>query len=170
MTTSAPVAGDEDLALWTSRASELLAREAYLLDRRRFEEWVDLFGTDGVYWIPLDAAADEPGETLSIAFEGPARLRQRVARLRSGIAHSQEPPSSTVHSYSGMFVEAATKERAVIRSALLVVESRFAHQVLVAARCEHRIVQGTTGAVTIELKRVDLVDADQAQHDLSFIC
>jgi 3-phenylpropionate/cinnamic acid dioxygenase small subunit len=155
---------------WTVRAERFLAFEAFLLDQRRFEEWVDLFGDDGIYWIPLDRAADDAGESLNIAYEGPSRLRQRVARLRSGIAHAQEPPSSTVHSYGSVFVEAASDKGATVRSSLLVVESRFGPHALVAARCEHRLAYDTSGTITIEMKRVDLVDAAQAQHDLSFIC
>ena len=156
---------------WTARASDFVALEAYLLDTRQFEAWVELFEPDGIYWIPLDPLAPEPGDSLNIAFEGPPRLRQRVARLHSGIAHAQEPPSSTVHLYGGLLVAEVSEDgcRALVRSALMVHESRLGHRNLVAARCEHRLVADEKGAVHIEQKRVVLADSDQAQYDLSFI-
>lgn len=156
---------------WSARAGDFLALEAYLLDSRRFEEWIELFEPEGIYWIPLDPAAFDPGDTLNIAFEGPTRLRQRVARLHSGIAHAQEPPSSTVRVYGGVFVAEVFDDgcRALVRSALMVHESRLGHRNLVAARCEHRLVVDEGGKVRIEQKRVLLADSDQAQYDLSFI-
>jgi 3-phenylpropionate/cinnamic acid dioxygenase small subunit len=164
----APVADPELLAAWTERANRLLALEAFLLDSRRYEEWIELFEDDGLYWIPLDRSSTDGGESLNIAFEGPPRLRQRVARLRSGIAHAQEPPSSTVHSYSSVLVEDVSPAAAIVRSALLVVHCRFGDQLLVAARCEHRLI-ARDGGVSIAQKRVDLADVDQAQNDLSFV-
>ena len=168
MTAALTAPDAELLAAWTERASRLLATESLLLDSRRYEEWVELFEEDALYWIPLDVSSTEGGESLNIAFEGPARLRQRVARLRSGIAHAQEPPSSTVHCYSSVLVEDLSQETATVRSALLVVHCRFGEQLLVAARCEHRLV-ARDGRVRIGRKRVDLADVDQAQNDLSFV-
>jgi 3-phenylpropionate/cinnamic acid dioxygenase small subunit len=156
-------------ARWTELATRLLATEAYLLDARRYEEWIELFLDDGVYWIPLERSAEDPGESLNIAFEGPPRMRQRVARLRSGIAHAQEPPSSTVHSYSGILVTEASPAEATVESALVVVESRFSEQNVVAARCRHRLVRDEAGAVRIALKRIELAEVEQALSDLSFV-
>jgi 3-phenylpropionate/cinnamic acid dioxygenase small subunit len=160
---------DELTSRWTERAVQLLATEALLLDTRRYEEWIELFIDEGVYWIPLDTHAEDAGESLNIAFEGPARMRQRVARLRSGIAHAQEPPSSTVHVYGSILVADATASSATVESALIVVEVRACEQMVVPARCRHQLVLNDGGAVRIALKRVQLADAERAQSDLSFV-
>lgn len=172
MGASIAVPSTEDPAVsWTARAERLLAKEAYLLDSRRLEDWVELFTADGIYWVPLERDALDPGESLNIAFEGRPRLMQRVARLRSGLAHAQEPPSSTVRGYSSVYVAPgdATETTALVHSALHVVEARLGEETLVAARCDHRLVIGADGGTYIALKRVWLVNASEAQHDLSFI-
>ncbi|MGH9297177.1 MAG: aromatic-ring-hydroxylating dioxygenase subunit beta [Acidimicrobiales bacterium] len=171
MTTLRELGTQSATAGWSERAARFLAHEAYLLDERLFEEWIELFCDDGIYWIPIDRKSEDPGETLNIAYEGPPRLRQRVARLRSGIAHAQEPPSSTVHAYSSIYVvdELTTDELAVVRSALIVAESRLGRETFVSARCEHHLRARPSGATNILRKRIDLVGADEAQSDLSFI-
>jgi benzoate/toluate 1,2-dioxygenase beta subunit len=169
MTPEPTATSAEPTSRWTGQAARLLALEALLLDSRRYEEWIELFTEDGLYWIPLDRGAADAGESLNIAFEGPARMRQRVARLRSGIAHAQEPPSSTVHAYSSIIVTEADDSSATVESALVVVETRFGGQTVVAARCRHRLVRDDAGAVRIAQKRVELADLEQAQPDLSFV-
>ena len=33
---------------------EFVIREARMIDQHRFEEWLDLFAEDGIYWMPLE--------------------------------------------------------------------------------------------------------------------
>ena len=33
---------------------DFVIREARLIDQQRFEEWLDLFAEDGIYWMPLE--------------------------------------------------------------------------------------------------------------------
>ena len=37
----------------------LINREAMLLDRRRWDEWIDLYTEDAVYWVPAWASEEE---------------------------------------------------------------------------------------------------------------
>ncbi len=39
--------------------AELIQWEATLLDRRRWEEWIDLYTEDAVYWVPSWANEEE---------------------------------------------------------------------------------------------------------------
>ncbi len=34
--------------------SDFVIREARMLDEEKFEEWLDLFTEDGIYWMPLE--------------------------------------------------------------------------------------------------------------------
>jgi 3-phenylpropionate/cinnamic acid dioxygenase small subunit len=94
-----------------------LYREARLLDERRFHEWLDLF-TDNIRYRMSTRANRYPRTSKSIAILDPARhveedpegedefaildetkasLAGRVARLDTGMAWAEDPPSRTRH-------------------------------------------------------------------------
>ncbi len=95
---------------------QFLYREARLLDERRFHEWLALFTDDVRYWMVtrsnlyprsskaiailnpdrnVDENADEDG--LAILDETKKTLEGRVARLETGMAWAEDPPSRTRH-------------------------------------------------------------------------
>jgi 3-phenylpropionate/cinnamic acid dioxygenase small subunit len=100
---------------------QFLYREARLLDERRFHEWLELFTDDVRYWMVtrsnlyprsskaiailnpgrpnpghnLDETADE--NALAILDETKKTLEGRVARLETGMAWAEDPPSRTRH-------------------------------------------------------------------------
>jgi 3-phenylpropionate/cinnamic acid dioxygenase small subunit len=82
---------------------DLLYREAWLLDRDRLEEWLDLIGENVRYWAPVRADMNRGREDFSpplrLAFfdDNKDGLRLRVARIRTGAAHADEPPSRVRH-------------------------------------------------------------------------
>jgi 3-phenylpropionate/cinnamic acid dioxygenase small subunit len=104
---------------------QFLYREARLLDERRFHEWLDLFTDDTRYWMTgrssryprgskaigvLDRARrEEPDleieEELAILDETKATLHGRVARLDTGMAWAEDPPSRTRHIITNIEVE-----------------------------------------------------------------
>src|SRR6201996_7055833 len=83
-----------------SRFTDFLLEEAELLDGRRLEEWTSLFADDAVYWLPMDPAQVSPGDGLNIVYDDRPRLLDRVSRLGSGLAFSDEPNSVTSHTLS----------------------------------------------------------------------
>jgi len=104
---------------------QFLYREARLLDERRLHEWVELFTEDVRYWMPMrsnrypaeskaiglldQAQATEAEraqqEELAILDETQAPLRARIARLDTGMAWAEDPPSRTRHIISNIEVE-----------------------------------------------------------------
>jgi 3-phenylpropionate/cinnamic acid dioxygenase small subunit len=96
---------------------QFLYREARLLDERRFHEWLELFTNDLRYWMgartnryPRSSKAiailspnryvedDQTREDeLSILDETKETLAGRVARLDTGMAWAEDPPSRTRH-------------------------------------------------------------------------
>jgi 3-phenylpropionate/cinnamic acid dioxygenase small subunit len=96
---------------------QFLYREARLLDDRRFHEWLELFTDDVHYWMgartnryPRSSKAiailspnryvedDHTREDeLSILDETKETLAGRVARLDTGMAWAEDPPSRTRH-------------------------------------------------------------------------
>jgi 3-phenylpropionate/cinnamic acid dioxygenase small subunit len=95
---------------------QFLYREARLLDERRFHEWLQLFADDVRYWMvtrsnlyPRSSKAiailnpgrnvDETTEDdgLAILDETQKTLEGRIARLETGMAWAEDPPSRTRH-------------------------------------------------------------------------
>ena len=102
----------EDVRL---EVEQFLYREARLLDERRFHEWLQLFTDDTRYRMPVrttrytsgskaitrldrdrheDAEVAKDGE-LAFLDETKQTLEMRVARLDTGMAWAEEPPSRT---------------------------------------------------------------------------
>jgi 3-phenylpropionate/cinnamic acid dioxygenase small subunit len=104
---------------------QFLYREARLLDERRFHEWLELFTDDVRYWMagrrnryPKSSKAivildpnryveedlTEDAE-LAILDENKQTLSARVARLDTGMAWAEDPPSRTRHLLANIEVE-----------------------------------------------------------------
>jgi 3-phenylpropionate/cinnamic acid dioxygenase small subunit len=97
--------------LWLKHElEEFLFLEAALLDDRRFEEWVSLFSDDLEYWMPVRStrlARDAEHEFAQFgegAFfdDDKASMEQRVRKLRTGYAWSEDPPSRVRHFISNV--------------------------------------------------------------------
>ncbi|MGD0432193.1 MAG: aromatic-ring-hydroxylating dioxygenase subunit beta, partial [Acetobacteraceae bacterium] len=96
---------------------QFLFQEARLLDTRRFHEWLQLFTDDVHYWMrgrsnryPRSSKAitmldperyveeDMSGDVERGLFDEDIRsLTARVARLDTGMAWAEDPPSRTRH-------------------------------------------------------------------------
>lgn len=112
-----------------------LYREAALLDEGRFEEWLDLFDDSVRYWAPVrsnvdrgDEALDDP-DPLRHFDEDKTMLGLRVARLGTGFAHAEEPPSRQRHHVSNVrILEHEGDARIRVASNLLVFRSHEARK------------------------------------------
>jgi len=102
---------------------QFLYREARLLDDRRFHEWLELF-TDDVHYRMAGRSSRYPRSSKAIATMDPDRhdalakseelpildetkttLGGRIARLDTGMAWSEDPPSRTRHIVTNVEVE-----------------------------------------------------------------
>ena len=150
-------------------AVRLVNREARLLDQGRFEEWLELFATDGVYWIPHAPDGGDPRREVSIAFDDRRRLGDRVVRLRTGVAWSQVPPSRTCHQLTNLEVwRGASDDEVVVRSTFLVHEIRGATERSLAGWCGHRLRRESAGW-KIVVKQVNLLGCDRGLENMSLI-
>ena len=96
--------------LTRAEAEELLYREALLLDRREWEQWLDLYTEDAEYWMPAwrdetEPTADPQSELSLIWYRGRSSLEERVWRARSGLSVASTPPPRTVHGVTNVLVE-----------------------------------------------------------------
>ena len=89
----------------TWREIELfLFREARLLDEGKMEDWLELFSSECLYWIPITPGGGNPLKEVSTAFDDRRRLEDRIYRLRTGYAWSQIPASRTIRMLSNIEV------------------------------------------------------------------
>jgi 3-phenylpropionate/cinnamic acid dioxygenase small subunit len=167
--------GSGTVILTRQEAEDFLYQEARLLDQRRFEEWLDLFTNDGIYWIPI-ADDTDPEQEPSILYDDSPLRAQRVFQLLHQPHYAQMPPSRTVHVISNVEVDNGQREsEALVRCGMVVVELRPGHsqqfglgrQSSFAGHCEYRLRHEK--AWRIALKKVLLIDRDLPVPNLSFI-
>jgi len=123
----------ESQALWLE-LMPFYTREAWLLDERKFKEWLDYFTDDVLYFMPRrknvprrESAAREltPLGDLAILEEDKRYLEMRVVRLDSGMAWSEEPASRTRHMIANLEAEMQPNGEVKARTAFLVYRSHL---------------------------------------------
>ena len=147
--------------------AELLYHEAALLDERRFDEWLELFTDDALYWVPQGEDGD-PARQVSIAYDDRRRMHERVLRLTSGFAYAQDPPSRTCHVLGNVRQTGESDGALQIASALIVAEVRRNTQQLYAGQVEHDLVPKGDG-FRIRRKVVRLVNSDVPLGNVTFL-
>src|ERR1700756_1338813 len=130
-------------ALWLD-LTQFYIREAWLLDERKFKEWLDLFTDDVLYFIPrrknfryreLHRELTPLGD-LAILEEDKRYLEMRVARLETGMAWAEDPPSRTRHRVGNLEATPLENGEVSARTAFLVSRSHLEtdHQLLSGSR------------------------------------
>jgi 3-phenylpropionate/cinnamic acid dioxygenase small subunit len=81
---------------------DLLNREARYLDERLWDEWLELYCEDCLFWAPAwrddnELTSNFEREVSIFYFKSRAGLSDRVWRIRSGQAPSLTPLSRTTH-------------------------------------------------------------------------
>jgi 3-phenylpropionate/cinnamic acid dioxygenase small subunit len=129
----------------TREVERFLYREARLLDERRFHEWLELLTDDIRYWMgarnnrypktskaiaildPDRYVEDDltKEDELAIFDEDKQTLGARVARLDTGMAWAEDPPSRTRHLLTNIEVEPGDAAQEVkVYANFLVYRSR----------------------------------------------
>jgi 3-phenylpropionate/cinnamic acid dioxygenase small subunit len=144
----------------------LIKREARLIDSGEFEQWLALFTRECLYWIPARRGGD-PRREVALEFHDRRRLEDRIARLRTGSAYSQIPPTRTCHLLSNIEIFVVDANEVGARANFVIQTSRLAVQRALAGWCGYVFAQ-EDGGWKIALKQVNLLDSDQGQENNSF--
>jgi 3-phenylpropionate/cinnamic acid dioxygenase small subunit len=162
------------------RCTQFVLAEADLLDERRLDSWTDLFADDAVYWLPIDADQREIGDGLNLILDDRLRLLDRVARLHTGLAFSDEPHSRTSHVIAGVRVLSAAEAvgltggrvvastEHVVTARMVVGRTRQSETDTFHARVTW-ILRAVQDTFVIAMKRVDLLNARDPLPVLAFI-
>jgi len=110
--------------------TQLLYREAALLDHRKFEEWLDMLEDSIIYRMPLRVTRDSNDapdvvEDMTFFEENKRSLITRVERLRTTSAWAETPPSRTRHFISNIVLLSGDNDDEIqVRSYFQVLRNR----------------------------------------------
>ena len=147
----------------------LLNHECRLLDDGRFEEWLDLFQEQCIYWIPSGMTAQNPAQTITWEIQDRRRLEDKIARLRTGFAFSRLPPTRTRHCLSNIEIRASGETELRVCTNLTIHTYRKGERGMLACMGGYVLQHQEDGDWLIEVKQINLIDADQTQGNISFI-
>ena len=142
---------------------DFVVREARLLDDKRYEEWLDLWTEDGIYWVPLMPDQSDGIHHNSHLYEDKLLRTLRVERLKSPRAYSQQPPSRALHVLQTPTLESsdASAQRFVLRTPFHYSEAQGDEiQSFVGTAFHHLVRDGSV--LRLRLKRVDLLNGEAA--------
>lgn len=147
----------------------LIEREARLLDQLRFEEWIELFTPDCIYWVPSTPEGGDPRREISVMFDDRRRLEDRIYRLRTGYAWSQAPSSRTSRIVANVEVFGCGRDdQRMVRSNFAISEFWDGEIRALAGWAGHRFSR-VDGAWLISAKQVNLLNCDQCIRNPSII-
>lgn len=96
--------------LTRAEAEEFLYREAKLLDTGAWDEWLELYLPDMIFWMPawrdeVSPTEDPDAELSLIYYKGRRNIEDRVWRARSGQSIASTPLPRVVHSVTNVLVD-----------------------------------------------------------------
>jgi benzoate/toluate 1,2-dioxygenase beta subunit len=151
------------------RFRRLLEKEARILDRLLYEEWLELFTPECAYWVPSTPEGGDPRSEIAIMFDDRRRLEDRIFRLRTGYAWSQAPSSRTSRIISNVEVFGCdSDDQRMVRSNFAISEFWDGEIRVLAGWAGHRI-RKIDETWKISAKQVNLLNCDQCIRNPSII-
>jgi 3-phenylpropionate/cinnamic acid dioxygenase small subunit len=159
-----------------AEAAELIHREGRYLDNQRWDDWLALYATDAVFWLPAwrdeRALTDSPDTELSLIYcAARAGLEDRVWRVRSGLSAASTPLPRTSHLIGSAVLEpAANAAETICMSSWIchVFDLKRGDAAVFFGQYEHTLRRDGHG-LRIVRKKIVLVN-DRIPTMLDFYC
>jgi 3-phenylpropionate/cinnamic acid dioxygenase small subunit len=146
-----------------ARVEQFLYAQSEMLDNKHWQDYIDQFAEDGVYWMPvMPEQTDWEGEP-SIFAEDRRLMAVRMGRVTHPNAWSQAPMWATNHVIGNVVIESETAKEVVVRSRFHMMELRRDSVRHFGGTYRHTLVKKGDG-FRIRLQRVDLFNG-QAPFD-----
>ena len=145
------------------RVEQFLFRQSELLDNKHWQDYIDLFADDGVYWMPAAPEQTEWEGSPSIFAEDKMLMQVRMGRVTHPNAWSQAPMWATNHVVGNIVIEQEDANEVVVRSRFHMMELRRDSVRHFGGTYRHTLVKKGSG-FRIRLQRVDLFNG-QAAYD-----
>lgn len=154
---------DDELRL-QYETERLIYREAYLLDMRRFDEWLALYRDDAEYTIPawLDEttlATDPDRELFLIHFRDKTGLEDRIYRINTRDSYASTPMPRSAHVIGNVLILSATA--AEIEAACSWTVHQYADRKgprIHGGRYEYRLKREPSGELKIARKLITFLN------------
>jgi benzoate/toluate 1,2-dioxygenase subunit beta len=156
------------MAFAREQVERFIYDEAQLMDEHRYDEWLALWTDDALYWVPSGRDEIDPKREISLIYDDRVRLQVRIARLKSGFAHAQEPKSRMRRIVANIVIEETENGEILVQSNFLLAELRRGKQDLFAGRTMHRL-RPHDGSFKLVSKKVLLVNNDEYIDNLTFL-
>lgn len=138
-----------------------LYRQAALLDARRWQDWIDLFTDDGVYWMPIAPEQTDWLGQPSIFAEDRLLMEVRMGRLQHPNAWSQAAMWGTNHLVGNVIVESVQGDAVQVYSRFQSMELRRDTVRHFGGSYRHTL-RRTPQGLRVALQRVDLMNGQAA--------
>ena len=152
-----PVAAERIIEL-----TQVLHREAHLLDDGRYEDWLALLDPEIRYIapIPVDTMGDpsgaDAGPGLCLFDDGLGQLQLRIAKIRTGLAQTENPASRTVRLIGTVTVDATeTPDEHLVRSAFILYRHRRQRQIEILAGHRHDLWRSTSNGWRLARREIN---------------
>ena len=92
----------------TKEAAELLYREAWYLDNKKWDEWLALYADEAIYWAPAmvgdEGWTDNPDNDVSLMYMDRAGLEARIFRIEGADSYASDPLPHTAHLVTNVLI------------------------------------------------------------------
>ncbi|MFN0161089.1 MAG: aromatic-ring-hydroxylating dioxygenase subunit beta [Burkholderiales bacterium] len=146
-----------------ARVEAFLFRQSELLDNKHWQDWIDLFAEDGVYWMPVTPEQTDWEGEPSIFAEDKPMMEIRMGRVTHPNAWSQAPMWATNHLIGNIVIESANAKEVVVRSRFHMMELRRDDVRHFGGTYRHTLVRAGD-SFRIRHQRVDLFNGQAPFH------
>jgi len=150
------------------RITQFLYHEARLMDEHRYAEWLELWDSDGVYWVPSGGPGHDPAKEVAIIYDNRAKLNDRIARFQSGDVLAQEPRRPMRRVISNIEIDEINGSEATVISNFILIKAELHEQTVWAGQSIHKL-RDRNGGFAIFFKKVILVNNDIEMPILQFL-
>lgn len=146
--------------------TKFLYFESRLLDERRWEEWLQLWTEDGMYWVPQSFNQTNPYDHISLFWENKMLRELRIRRLQNERNWSQQPPTHSSRLLGNICIEGKDKDDyLVVRANFQSVENRAGTQRILAGSLIYKLA-AVAGKWQLYFKQVNLIDREEVHSNL----
>lgn len=145
-----------------------LLHEADLMDGHRYQEWLELWDEDALYWVPSNEEEVDPDREVSIIYDKRAQLEDRIFRMMGKHFHSQSPRSRLLRLVANIAIVEADGESVLATSRFVLGEIRGSRADSLFGRSTHKLVR-RSGRWKIAMKKIFLLNNDAPMRNVTFL-
>lgn len=146
---------------------QFVYHEAALLDEEKWDEWQNLFTSDGTYWMPLDPVQPDPLNHVSLIYDNRTLLDLRCRRLRDAddMSSLSLQPFPKVLRYLSNITAHSSNGQIQARANLLAAQHAGGMTQQLHGRVRWTL-SGSSSDLRVYQKRVDLLSACSPLRDI----